>query len=134
MPIAVKSANTILYCGKWEETVRFYRDRLELPVTFSSDWFVEFRSGDGAFISIADEKRSSVKTCRGQGVTITLEVDDIEAAHRAAGEIGLNPTDIRTHPWGARVFYLRDPEGHRLEIWRQEASATAEAPAGSPGY
>lgn len=30
---------------------------------------------------------------------------------------GLAPTPIKTHPWGANVMYLNDPEGNRLEFW-----------------
>ena len=33
----IKTANTILYCAKWEDTVRFYRDYLNLAVAFSTD-------------------------------------------------------------------------------------------------
>ncbi|HAE23084.1 MAG TPA: glyoxalase, partial [Spirochaetaceae bacterium] len=36
-------ANIILYCEKWPETVDFYQTGLQLPVTVSKDWFVEFR-------------------------------------------------------------------------------------------
>jgi len=31
---------------------------------------------------------------------------------------GLKPTIIKKHPWNARVFYLFDPEGDRIEIWQ----------------
>jgi hypothetical protein len=44
--LAFKSANTILYCKKWQETVVFYRDNLGLPINFASDWFVEFHLGE----------------------------------------------------------------------------------------
>ncbi len=70
----IKTANTILYCGKFEETVEFYRDHLKLPVNFSTDWFVEFCLSTASRLSIADEKRASIKSCRGQGVTLALEV------------------------------------------------------------
>jgi catechol 2,3-dioxygenase-like lactoylglutathione lyase family enzyme len=118
-PATIKSANTILYCGKWDETVRFYRDLLGLTVVFAADWFVEFRLCAGSLLSVADERRTSVKSCRGRGVTITMEVDDIETACRTAREKGLGPTEISLHPWNAKVFYLLDPEGHRLEIWQR---------------
>jgi predicted enzyme related to lactoylglutathione lyase len=112
------TANTILYCKKWEKTVEFYRDYLQLPVHFAADWFVEFFLNATSRVSIADEKRSSVKTCGGKGVTIALEVEDIEAERDDMEKNGLNPTTIKQHPWDARVFYLFDPEGHRIEIWQ----------------
>ncbi|MDP2644917.1 MAG: VOC family protein, partial [Desulfobacterales bacterium] len=76
---SLKTTNMILYCKEWAKTVRFYRDQLQLPVNFSTDWFLEFRLTEISRLSIADEKRSSIKSCGGQGVTVALEVEDIEA-------------------------------------------------------
>jgi len=114
----LKTTNLILYCKEWEKTVRFYRDQLQLPVNFSTDWFVEFRLTAISRLSIADERRSSVKSCRGKGVTLALEVEDIEAMRGYLETIGLKPTEISKHPWNARVFHLFDPEGYRIEIWQ----------------
>ena len=113
------SANTILYCREWKKTVTFYRDRLKLPVIFSTDWFVEFSLNAKSRLSIADQKRSSIRGCGGQGVTIALEVDNVEFLWENAEKAGLKPTDLKKHPWDARVFYLFDPEGHRIEIWQR---------------
>jgi len=112
------STNMILYCTRWEETVRFYRDDLNLPVLFAADWFVEFELGAVSRLSIADESRASVKSCGGRGVTLALEVGDIGAVRTDTQRLGLKPTAIKKHPWNASVFYLFDPEGHRIEIWQ----------------
>jgi len=115
---SLKTSNIILYCEKWEKTVQFYRGRLCLPVLFSTDWFVEFRLNAISRVSIADEKRSSIKSCGGRGITLALEVEDLDAVRKSMEKKGLNPTVIRQHPWNARVFCLFDPEGHRIEIWQ----------------
>jgi len=112
------TTNTILYCKEWKKTVGFYRDQLKLPIIFTSDWFLEFRLNAMSRLSIADEKRSSIKSCGGKGVTVSLEVDDIEAVREYAEKFGMKPTELRKHPWNARVFYIFDPEGHRVEIWQ----------------
>jgi catechol 2,3-dioxygenase-like lactoylglutathione lyase family enzyme len=112
------STNMILYCTRWEETVRFYRDDLNLPVHFAADWFVEFELSAVSRLSIADERRASVKSCGGRGVTLGLEVGDIDAVRTNTQRLGLKPTAIKKHPWNASVFYLFDPEGHRIEIWQ----------------
>ena len=112
------TTNVILYCRQWEAAVRFYRDQLQLPVNFSTDWFVEFQLNTGTRLSIADEKRASIESCGGKGITLALEVEDIEAVYEYAEKSGLAPTVIKQHPWNARVFHLFDPEGHRLEIWQ----------------
>jgi len=110
-------ANTILYCKEWEETVQFYRDRLGLPVLLATEWFVELGLGPASRLSIADERRASIKTCGGAGITLALQVEDIDSVRTNAETLGLKPTAIKRHPWNARVFYMFDPEGHRLEIW-----------------
>jgi catechol 2,3-dioxygenase-like lactoylglutathione lyase family enzyme len=120
----IKAANTILYCRKWEETVRFYRDQLKLPVTFSTDWFVEFSLNGSTRLSIANEKRASIKTSRGKGITLSWEVDRVEREWADVQKNGLEPTPIQKHPWGARVFYLFDPEGTRIEFWQTSADLT----------
>jgi len=127
MDKSLKTTNTILYCKEWEKTVRFYRDQLHLPVNFSVNWFVEFRLTENSRLSIADEKRSSIKSCGGKGVTLALEVEDIEAMRGHMESIGLKPTVIKKHPWDARVFHLFDPEGHRMEIWQKTADETKDS-------
>lgn len=112
-----QTANTILYCTAWRQTVTFYRDQLELPITFASEWFVEFALTGSARLSIADESRATVKSSHGAGITLTFQVDDADEVWQAFQHAGLEPTPCRTHKWGARTFYLRDPEGNRLEIW-----------------
>lgn len=116
-----RAANTILYCQRWQETVEFYRDHLGLPITFASDWFIEFALTDTARLSVADERRATIKSSHGAGITLTFEVDDADALWGEFNQAGLAPTQCRTHAWGARTFYLRDPEGNRLEIWSSTA-------------
>ena len=114
----IKTANTIFYCTNWEETVKFYRDHLNLTVIFSTDWFVEFSLNSTSRLSIADEKRASIKSCNGKGITLSFEVKSIDNAWNFAKKAGLKPTMIKKHPWDARTFYLFDPDGHRIEIWQ----------------
>ncbi|NLV71523.1 MAG: VOC family protein [Actinobacteria bacterium] len=110
-------SNIILYCGRWAETVGFYREGLQLPVCFSTDWFVEFSLTETSRLSVADEKRACIRSSGGTGITLTLQVVDLEAAWGQAELADLAPTPIETHPWGARVFRMLDPEGHRIEFW-----------------
>ena len=114
----IKTANTVLYCRNWEKTVRFYRDHLNLTVIFSTDWFVEFSLGTTSRLSIADEKRAGIKSCNGKGMTLSLEVENIDNTWDFLEKSGLKPTMIKKHPWNARVSYFFDPEGHRVEIWQ----------------
>jgi predicted enzyme related to lactoylglutathione lyase len=113
----IKTANTILYCRKWKETVAFYQTQLDLHVTISNEWFVEFKLNETSRLSIADQSRCSIDSNDGKGITITLEVDNIDTTHLYLNEVGLNPTPIKDHPWGAKVIHIYDPEGNRIEFW-----------------
>lgn len=114
--VAFDRVNTILYCHRWDATVTFYRDVLRLPVTHRTDWFVEFHLTAGSYLSIADASRATIAAVEGQGITLSWRVADVPAARRRLIEEGLEPSDVRT-VWGAAVCYVRDPEGHRIELW-----------------
>lgn len=113
----VNRSNTILYVRRWNETVAFYRDRLGLEIAFRNDWIVEFRLTPTAFLSVADQSRTTMASGNGKGVTLSFQIDDLQAAHRAFMKDGLTPTAIRTQVMGADVFYLFDPERNRIEFW-----------------
>ncbi len=74
----IKAANTILYCKKWQETIAFYRDGLKLLAISSNEWFVEFKLNEMSRLSVADETRTSIRSGDGKGITISLQVSDIE--------------------------------------------------------
>jgi predicted enzyme related to lactoylglutathione lyase len=114
--VKIKASNTILYCHKWHDTVAFYRDELRLPITFSKDWFVEFKLTEYSSLSVANEKEATIKSCHGQGLTISLEVADIEAMHTKMQKHGLKPTSVKDI-WESKQFYIHDPEGNRIEFW-----------------
>ncbi len=109
--------NTILYCENWADTVAFYKTGLQLPVSVARDWFVEFRLTDTTCLSIADACRTAKNSSRGEGHLITFQVHNLEETRSRLCRNGLAPTPIKTHPWGARVMYLNDPGGNRLEFW-----------------
>ncbi len=118
----IRSTNTILYCQKWKEMVAFYRTGLKLPITASTEWFVEFELTGTSRLSVADESRASIKSGDGKGITIGLQVVDVMATRAELKEAGLNPTEVK-EVWGAKAFYLFDPEGNRIEVWSGQAKS-----------
>ena len=73
------TVNTILYCADWAATVAFYRDRLGFPIVHATEWFVEFALTPTTRLSIADERRATIKSAQGAGITLTFQVDDADA-------------------------------------------------------
>lgn len=113
----IARTNTILYCHRWSETVAFYQDMFRFPVNFQSDWFIEFQLTPAAYLSIADARRATISSAAGQGITLSWQVPDLETARIELQQGGIRVTEI-TKKWGARLFYLQDPEGHRIELWQ----------------
>lgn len=116
----IRAANTILYCRKWEETVAFYRDGVKLPILSSTNWFVEFKLNETSRLSVANEARTSIKSGDGKGVTISLQITDLERVQTDLLNAGIQSTPVK-EVWGAKAIYVRDPEGNRLEFWEGRA-------------
>ncbi len=109
--------NTILYCRLWDECVLFYKRILKLDVSFENDWFVEFQLNESTFLSIADSARASIDDVAGQGITLSWQTSDLVSAQQQLTSAGVATSDIQ-NKWKARLFYFRDPEGHRIELWK----------------
>jgi catechol 2,3-dioxygenase-like lactoylglutathione lyase family enzyme len=115
-PGAIKRINTILYCRNWDETVTFYRDVLKLDVHHEAKWLVEFQLIDNTFLSIANTAFTTIQSSKGSGITLSFQVEDVDIVRRRLQEIGIETGPIKVI-WGARAFYVFDPEGHRIELW-----------------
>ena len=102
--------------------VAFYQVGLKLPITVSTEWFVEFKLTRTSRLSVANESHTSIKSSNGKGITVGLQVADIVTAHSQLQEAGLNPTAIR-EIWEAKAFYIFDPEGNRIEYWSGHAKS-----------
>lgn len=112
----IRRTNTILYCSRWAATVAFYRDQIKLPILLQKAWFVEFQLTLDSCLSVADAARTSLDSADGAGITLSWKVDNIDAIYDRMVLDGIDAGPI-TVTWGARGFYLFDPEGNRIEIW-----------------
>ena len=109
--------NTILYCDRWRESVTFYESALGLAISFRNDWLVEFRLTDTAYLSVAEASRTRIAGGGGNGLTLSLQVADIDHHWTHLSSLGTDPTPIQDKVLDARVFYFLDPEGRRIEMW-----------------
>ena len=114
--IGINRINTILYCRNWNDTVKFYRDVLQLGVNYEAEWLVEFRLIDNTFLSIANTASTSIQSSKGSGITLSFQVENVDAVQRQLHDIDMETGPIKPI-WGARAFYIFDPEGHRIELW-----------------
>jgi catechol 2,3-dioxygenase-like lactoylglutathione lyase family enzyme len=116
----IQRTNTILYCRKWKETATFYGDIFAFRISHQTDWFIEFQLTPDAYLSIADQSRATIDSVEGQGVTLSWQIPNVQETQAALVERNVTVSPIRKK-WGASLFYLHDPEGHRIELWQPEA-------------
>ena len=112
----IKAANTILYCEKWQETVDFYRNGLKLLIISSNNWSVEFKLNEMSRLSVANEARSSINSNQGKGITISLQVADMDQTRIELIEVGITPMPIK-EKWDSKAMYIHDSEGNRHKFW-----------------
>ena len=92
----------------------FYSEVLGLETVMDMDWIATFAAPDNprAQISVIREDASAPVH-----PDVSIEVDDVEAAHAAAVRMGCEIVHPLTdEPWGVRRFFVRDPSGKVLNI------------------
>ena len=67
-------------------------------------------------LSVANEARSSIDSNQGKGITISLQVADMDQTRIELIEVGITPTPIK-EICGSKAMYIHDPEGNRLKFW-----------------
>jgi catechol 2,3-dioxygenase-like lactoylglutathione lyase family enzyme len=113
----MKSFHTVLVCREWDACVSFYRDILRFEAVDSREGFVEVRVHPGAYIGLIRQKTAEDPGTPDTRIILSFRVEDLDTIHEILRERRINVTGIQLHPWGARLFELRDPEGRRLEFW-----------------
>ena len=73
-------------------------------------------------LSVANESRTSIESSGGKGLTVSLQVADIDQTRVELIEAGVTATPIK-EVWGAKAIYVFDPEGNRIEFWSGRAKA-----------
>ncbi len=126
-------------CNKFDETLRFYRDTLELPHAFTlrnedgTVWLSYLQVAPRQFIELFNERysgdnnwekrghhhvclivkdiREAARTLEAKGVMITHGPITDNPPYRIPYEI--DPVPGACHSYG---FYIQDPEGNEIEI------------------
>jgi catechol 2,3-dioxygenase-like lactoylglutathione lyase family enzyme len=103
-----------LWASKFDEMVTFYRDRLNLPVEYSDQNFIQFAT-QGTKLYI--HRLGTAPPLREHTVEIHFDVPNVDAAYDDLVSRGVEFEDPPANrPWGARMAAFRDPEGYAVEI------------------
>ena len=103
-----------LWAVNFDEMVAFYQDKLELPVEYGDENFIQFAT-QGTKLYI--HRLGTAPPLREHAVEIHFDVPDVDAAYQELKGRGVDFEDPPANwPWGARMAAFRDPEGYALEI------------------
>ncbi|MDO8185378.1 VOC family protein [Conexibacter sp. JD483] len=92
----------------------FYSEVLGLEPVMDHGWIVTYAApgNPAAQLSVLSEDASAPVV-----PDVSIEVDDVDAAHAAAVARGCEIVHPLTdEPWGVRRFFVRDPSGRVLNI------------------
>ncbi|HWH95884.1 MAG TPA: VOC family protein [Baekduia sp.] len=112
--MAVKRIVADLHADDPDASRSFYQDVLGLEVAMDRGWIVTFAS--------PGDRRVQLSVMAGDASApvapdVSVEVDDVDAAHAAAiarGDEIVHP--LTDEPWGVRRFFVRDPSGKVINI------------------
>lgn len=112
--------------ARFEETVAFYRDVLQIPVRVDAGVYVAFDAGGfelGIYRrDLMAEIVQSIPTlpeASSDSLLINIEVDALDEVIAQLRERGVDfLTEAHEQAeWGMRVTHLRDPEGNLIELY-----------------
>ena len=115
----------VLIVADLDRAVQFYADALGLPLGHRSGPYAQFATG---VTRVALYERHAMASTLGKqalgapapdapGFELGFKVDDVDAAYAQLLDAGAEPATLpRDRPWGQRTAYVRDPDGHLIEL------------------
>ncbi|MEE8500163.1 MAG: VOC family protein [Kiloniellales bacterium] len=109
---------TFLYTRDLERSAAFYGETLGLPMVLDQGDCRIYRVSSDAFLGVC--RCSEARPCNPEGVIVTLVSGDVDGWYERLKAKG---TAFDTAPRENRAyniyhFFLRDPDGYRIEIQR----------------
>ena len=114
----------ILIVADLDRAVAFYSGVLGIRLAHRAEQYAQFDTGItrlGLYTRKAMAEtlglRLTAPSEQSPGFEIGFKVADVDAAYAKLVENGAEPqTAPTTRPWGQRTAYVRDPDGHLIEL------------------
>jgi catechol 2,3-dioxygenase-like lactoylglutathione lyase family enzyme len=108
----LRRAVPILSVENLPEAVALYRDVFGLDVLMDHGWIATLGSGGAAQFSL-----TTADATASENADLSLEVDDVDAAHAAVVAAGLEIVHPLTdEEWGVRRFFFRDADKNVVNV------------------
>ena len=95
----------------------FYIDKLGFTATFDAPMYLGLMWGE--HVELAFMTPDTCPTFEGHGLSLCLEVDDVDAEYDRFQSLGVKiAQELRDNPWGDRSFVALDPVGIALYVYK----------------
>jgi uncharacterized glyoxalase superfamily protein PhnB len=110
------------HTDKIKECVDFYVRHFDVKIAFDWEWYVniQFQSDENPkfFLSFMKPEYGAAKTISSGGLTLNLNIPDVDAEHAKIQPTGIHLIEeITDHQWGDRAFSVQDQLGNILYIY-----------------
>ncbi len=117
-----KDLSITIHTDKIKECIAFYVRHFDVKITFDCEWYVtiQFQSDEhpNIFLSFMKPEYGAAKTVSSGGLTLNLNVHDVDAEYAKIQPTGIFfIEEITDHQWGDRAFSVQDPIGNILYIY-----------------
>ena len=115
----------ILFVEDFDRAVGFYVDKVGLPVRHRAEGYVEFAVEGSKFALLARRRVSALVGETHAGIRprgahegeVAFLVEDVDRVYRELAARGVPFVCApQNRPWGQRIAYFDDPDGHLIEI------------------
>jgi predicted enzyme related to lactoylglutathione lyase len=101
---------------RMDESRKFYTEVLGLKMAMDMGWIMTLVSPSDPTAQLSLLRGPALTTPQAQ-VTLSIEVDDVDAIHARAVADGIPIVDpLTTEPWGVRRFHVADPNGVVINV------------------
>lgn len=115
--------NAGIVTSRLAETKAFYTKLLNFGITFENEFYLLMhtpnKQAELSFLLPEHPTQQPLfhQPFPGQGMYLTLEVDDVDSMYAALKKKGVQMRiELRNEPWGDRHFAIQDPNGIGIDI------------------
>lgn len=115
----LKKLGPLVTTNRLSEVKDFYLKHFGFSVSCECEGYLGLTGGGDTELSFMREDQVTPESFEGHGLTLCLEVADVDAeARRLLKEAVPVVVPLKDNPWGDRSIILRDPIGIRVYVYQ----------------
>ena len=116
-PLHLRMHTTVLRVSNLERSISWYTEKLGMNVIYRDIHYrlVMVRDSGESQLSLWELRPGEEPTTASKSTVYPVFIStDALADHHSLAERGVDPDPVEDYPHGLRMFWITDPDGHRL--------------------